>query len=49
MMTEDENLEHLQAELCGLTLATIYLDQFKDYVRGFALKLPSKGPSVSVE
>ena len=48
-MTKDENLEHLQAELCGLTLATIYLDQFKNYTRGFAIKLPSKPPFISVE
>ena len=36
----DSNLDHLQAELCGLTLANIYMERLNDLAKENAVKLP---------
>jgi hypothetical protein len=39
---EEDNLNHLQAELCGLALANIYMNQLKCLAKEKILKLPGE-------
>ena len=41
-VTEEDNLDLLQAELCGLTVASIYMDQMKELAKSKAIQLPGK-------